>query len=287
MSSTKVYPITQAVVLSHDPDTNSLQVMLRDGQGLGQPVKVLYPGACDALRINQQPMPGRGTMGVIAFVNNDIKSGVWLGAVVGAIADAISSPVDDPFLKYESHWSGYWNSLDQGGNENTHWTDGSTLTVGSGFVPTRHIQNTEGVREAVPVAATDRPTATPFPFTFMHSTGTMVKIDALGNVTVSGVAAITADAVGAIDATSKASITATAPTITLDGSTEVYLTTPEVMVSQNMTVGANLTIEGNATSSTGTIDAYTLKATTGATGTFTAESGQTITVQYGIITNIS
>jgi len=106
-------------------------------------------------------------------------------------------------------------------------------------------------------------------------------------VTVSGVGTITATAPGAIDATSQASITATAPTITLDGSSAIGLTTPTVTASQNVTVGGNLTVDGNATASTGTIDAYTLKATTGATGTFTAQSGQTITVEYGIITNIS
>jgi len=288
MASTAVFPITQGTVIATNPDTNSVQVMIRDGQGLAYPIPVLIPGPCDALRIKQNPLPGRGTLGIIAFANNDLRSGVWLGAIPAGIPDAISNPTGDPFLDYQAHWSGYWHSLDSGGNENTYWPDGSTMVVGSGFTPTRHIQNAQGQRQAVPVAATDRPAKSPaMPFTFMHSTGTMVQISASGNVTVSGVGTITADAVGAIDATSQASITATAPTITLDGSTEIYLTTPTVMASQNVTVGGNLTIDGNATAGAGTIDAYTLKAATGATGTFTAESGQTITVEYGIITNIS
>jgi len=233
-------------------------------------------------------MPGRGTLGLIAFVNDDLRSGVWLGAIPAGIPDAISNPTGDPFLDYQAHWSGYWHSLDSGGNENTYWPDGSTMMVGSGFAPTRHIQNAQGQRQAVPVAETDRPAkSTPKPFVFTHATGTTISVDVSGNVIVSGVGTITATAPGAIDATSQASITATAPTITLDGSSEIYLTTPTVMASQNVTVGGNLTVDGDATASTGTISAETLKATSAATGTFTAQSGQTITVVEGIVTEIS
>ena len=288
MSSTAVFPITQGIVIATNPDTNSVQVMIRDGQGLAYPVPVLIPGPCDALRIKQNPLPGRGTLGIIAFTNNDIRSAVWLGAIPGGIPDAISNPTGDPFLDYQAHWSGYWHSLDSGGNENTCWPDGSTMMVGSGFTPTRHIQNAAGQREAVPVADTDRPAkSTPMPFTFTHSTGTTVSIDVSGDVTVNAVGNITAVSAKDIYATATTAMDLTAPTITLDGSSEIYLTTPEVMVSQNMTVAGNLTVDGDATSTTGTISAETLKATSAATGTFTAESGQTITVVEGIVTEIS
>ena len=219
MSSTAVYPITQALVLAQNPDTQSLTVMLRDGQGLSQPVPVMIPGPCDGLRIKQSAMPGRGTMGIVAFLNNDIRSGVWLGAIPTVMADAISNPTGDPFLNYESHFSGYWHSLDQSGSENTRWPDGSMLIVGSGFTPTRHIQNSAGQRESVPVADSDRPaTISPMPITLKHSSGTTVEIDSSGNVTVA--------ASGTILASSPTSIEAKAPVVKIDnGGTTQYLVT--------------------------------------------------------------
>src|ERR1700739_788853 len=101
MTSTAVYPITQGIVTATNPDTNSVQVMLRDGQGLAFPIPVLIQGPCDALRIKQNPMPGRGTLDSILIPNNDIRNAVWLGSLPSGIPDAISNPANDPFLEYQ------------------------------------------------------------------------------------------------------------------------------------------------------------------------------------------
>lgn len=214
-----LYPITQATVISQSPDTNSVVVMLKDGQGPAFPIPILCPGPSDGLRIKQSSMPGRGTLGIVAFVNNDIRNGVWLGAIPASQTDAISNPPNMPFLDYEAHFSGHWSALDQVGNQTTSFADGSSVVVGAKFTPYRHIQSATGARLRVPVAASDRPTpASPFPMTIDHISGTTVSIATNGNVVVSSV--------GTISASSPSQITATAPVVEItNGGTTQYLVT--------------------------------------------------------------
>ena len=184
-SPTVIYPITNATVVGQDPDTQTLYVMLRDGQGLG-PIQIIFPGACDALRLNQNPMPGKGTTGVVAFVNNDIKSGVWLGSFPPGLYDAIPNGLNEPFTKYESHWSGAWSAQDDSGNTTSVYPDGTSVVVGTEYTPYKHVRDaSSGQRTRVPMTASDRPpVASPFQMKITHASGATITISPSGVVTV-------------------------------------------------------------------------------------------------------
>jgi sorbitol-specific phosphotransferase system component IIA len=237
MQSTAIHHLTYATVVATVPDQNAVYVSLRNGEGLAAPVTVLLPGPCDGLRIKQAPLPGRGTQGVIAFLNGDLRSGVWLGAYPAGNFDAISNPANSPHLDYQSHWSGFWEALDESGSTTTTWPDGSQAIVGSGFTPTKHIQDANsGKRVVVARTASDYPTPpSPLPVAFNHKSGAKLTISSAGAVEASAAAGQTAtitansatiqiDASGNITITAAGNITATspgtvhvqAPTINLD-----------------------------------------------------------------------
>lgn len=150
------------------------------------PVKVLYNGAADALRINQKPLPGIGTHGTVIFPYGDARNGEWLGATYPSGMDAIQSDGTDtaPFVDYESHYSGYWKLLDGLGQLATVFPDGSSFTVGAASgvpVPNRHI--VEGnVRSAQPLTQGQRVASVPPPFTLTLGLSATGKL----NLTVNG-----------------------------------------------------------------------------------------------------
>ncbi len=136
--------ITVGQVVAQDPDGGGVTVVLRTtGQAPGYPVRMLYNGPADSLRIEQQPLPGRGTWGIVAFPYNDPRNGIWLGSFFPSQIDAIanltegSGPVDanESNIKYSAHFSGYYTLLDQVGQSATVYPDGSFAIVGSGFSP--------------------------------------------------------------------------------------------------------------------------------------------------------
>ena len=71
-----------AQVTAQDPDNGALTVIFRSGQLPGLPVKYGYQGPADALRISQPPLPGRGTWGLVAFPNGDIRNGIWICSIL-------------------------------------------------------------------------------------------------------------------------------------------------------------------------------------------------------------
>lgn len=191
-SSTQIYPITNGYVISQNPDTRTLAVMLRDGQILPS-VRVAHWGAMDALRIDQSPLPGKGTQGVLLLLNYDINSAVWMGSLPSTLADAIGSSADI-FLDYQSHWSGFWKSQDSSGSTNMTWPDGTQLTIGAAFSPIRHTVSAAGQRQAIAFTQAARVSSTPsaFPLLLAHSSGTRISISAAGAVQVSGVSTVEA-----------------------------------------------------------------------------------------------
>lgn len=185
--STCIYHLAHAQVMAQDADDRTLTILLRDGQMLSH-VPVLHYGPADGVRINQAALPGRGNVGVVALLNGDINSAVWLGAFQSALMDAIGSPTD-PFLEYLSHYSGYWSSLTSSGATTQVWPDGTQMVVGTGFSPQRHVVNGTGQRVSVTFTQEERvpSTPSPFPVQLTHATGTEVEIDSSGNAIVSGV----------------------------------------------------------------------------------------------------
>lgn len=181
-NSTQIFPITNGYVIAQNADTGTLAVQLRDGQILPR-VPVLYFGACDGLRINQAPLPGKGTQGIVLLVNDSINSAVWLGALTSTLMDAIGS-VSDEFVDYVSHWSGFWRSQDSTGSTTAQWPDSTQVIVGSAFSPTRHTVASDGTRRAIPFTQADRVASVPpgFPISILHSSGAKVTISGNGAV---------------------------------------------------------------------------------------------------------
>jgi phage baseplate assembly protein gpV len=161
-------------------------------------VKVLYDYA-DAVRVRQKPLPTIGSWGIVLFPYGDVRNGVWLGSYYPSQMDALTGSQAsgqgalDPFLDYETSFSGFWWLRDGQGNYAAQWPDGSWLTIGEGTsgttLPTvyRHtVVNNQ--QQVVPFTQAERVSNPPnaYNFTWEHKSGTTVAVDTSGNVTVSG-----------------------------------------------------------------------------------------------------
>lgn len=195
--------ITVGWVVSQDPDQGAVGVVLRTtGQGTAYPVKIGYYGPADALRIRQEALPGRGTMGLVAFPYGDTRNGVWICSLLQSGLDAITSSVSgtgqvpgaDAFIDYTSHYSGFWSQLNASGFYSAQFPDGSYLSAASSLTsgaPTllpvfRHIVSGNQQRSRAPYPMADRIPVTPSPFNFgfMHKSGTYGTIYSSGATTL-------------------------------------------------------------------------------------------------------
>jgi len=186
-----------AQVLTQDPENDSVTVVLQSGgQFPTAPIKMLYHGHADGMRINKKPLPGKGTWGLVMFANGDIRNGVWLGGYHSSLIDAIPNNASDPFVHYDAHFSGHWNHLDTYGNYAQQWADGSTLVVNASgaALPTiyRHTVDQTQVQQRVKYPYKDRVSAPPKPFAMAFTQavsggngGCAFSVDASGNSTLS------------------------------------------------------------------------------------------------------
>lgn len=184
-----------AVVMSHDAANDAMVVAFPSLQMPGTSVRRLYDGSADSLRISKKPLPTRGTHGLVIFPMGDLRNPVWLGAIQQNLSDAIPSDANDPFMHYDSHFSGHWSLLDQFGNHATQFADGTSLTVNAsgGALPTtyRNIVDQNQERQRVAFPFSQRVPSPPQPFTLSISQatsgslgGATVTIDASGNVNI-------------------------------------------------------------------------------------------------------
>lgn len=270
--------ITTGICISQDPDNGAVGVLLNTtGQGMPAPVKVLYYGPADSLRINQQPLPGVGSLGLLAFPHGDIRNGVWMGTILQSGIDAITStssgvgPTDalDAFTRFTSHWSGHAELLDAFGQTATQWIDGSYLAVASDAGPsgvpefpmlTRHVVNDGQVRMRQITGFDDRVDEVqdpPFNFGFAHASGTNIYIDPDGSLTVSGVGDMTYSTSGDVNVSASGAITLTASgqmTLTaeqrmaLNSSQDIDFTSNGGNVNITVNSGQTVTVTAGSTS---------------------------------------
>jgi len=192
--------LTVGQVVALDPEQRLLTIVLRTSfQSFGVPVKMGH-SVFDALRVSQRPMPGRGTWGLIAFPYGDDRNGIWLCAMPPSFIDAVTTTTSgapaptDPFIDYESHFSGWWRLLDGTGNEAIEWSDGTSLVIGSGTsLPTvyRHTVDSGQNRQKIPFLPADRIPTPPsaYNITLATKSGITFSVSASGAVTVSGATA--------------------------------------------------------------------------------------------------
>ncbi len=197
-----INPIQTGIVTAVDGKNHGVYVLLEGpggaAQGIGGPMSVQVGtfGPRDAVRIKADPLPSRGTRGVILFPRSDIRNGIWLCSIQATLNDA--SPFGPGFTQgaYEAQYSGLWRLDDETGQTSCVWPDGSSLVVSqSGAVPevTRHIVDTTdplGPKVAQVFAQSSRVPNPPSPFQFVyrHPSGAQVSVDAAGAVTVQAAA---------------------------------------------------------------------------------------------------
>jgi hypothetical protein len=245
----------RAMVIAHDPSSDSMYVMLSTGQITGFPVRRLYHGTADGMRINKPPLPVKGSWGLVIFPSGDARNGVWLGSYPPNMVDAIPNEQDDPFCDYHSHYSGHW-SFTHGisGYMATQFADGSYAIASSGsnlLTTHRHTVDDQQKQQRVEFKWSDRnPNPQPtFAYTFVQS-GTQFSVYLTGagstTVTFNQGQTLTIQQSGTgttwnIDGDGNITFS-TAGTVTITGSKQITMTTQilEVDASDHVTVNTPL-----------------------------------------------
>ena len=189
--------LVRAQVTAHDPPWGVRVAFRTTGQQISYRCYMSYDYAT-ALTASQRPLPQIGSWGLVCPVDDDLRSMVWIRAIVPSQQDALTTTMasgsapTDPHIDYQAHFSGDWHMLDGLGNYSRQWADGSYFTVGSGTtLPTvyRHTVDSTGTQQTIPFTRADRIPNPPSPsaYHYQHVTGTNFTIDVSGNVSVSGV----------------------------------------------------------------------------------------------------
>lgn len=180
--------LTQAVVISQDPVTGGLNVAFPSGQMAAYPVKFGFYGPADGVRINHPAMPGRGTWGIVAFPGGDDRAGVWISSIYNAMDDARTTNTD-AFLEYNSHQSGYYETLDNTGQKVIAFPDGTNIVIGaSTSKPTtyRHVVDDEQFAQLQEFTDAERVPNPPGAFSIIIRTasGVVLAVEPDGRVTI-------------------------------------------------------------------------------------------------------
>ncbi len=241
------YPrISRAVVIAQDTSVWGVKVMLLSGQSPPFTFQVIRNGCSDPYRINQPPLPVVGTWGIVASVNADERMGYWLGAVDANYITSVQNN-NDPYLKFESHYSGYVDYLDSQSIAFKQYADGTYLLCSTSTTPpllTRTIVNQDQTLSTVSLDLADRINSIPSPryFIFNHASGTDFTVDPSGSVSLQIASNGTLDALCGgssvnIDSTGNTTITGASgasfsanfngATISIDSSGVISITTPQ------------------------------------------------------------
>ncbi len=176
-------------VVAHVPQRHSVMCSLKtSGEVMTMSVQVPFAYA-DSLRVSQAPLPGLGSLGLIAFPYGDALNAVWLGTMNANLTDAVHTNGDafDPYIDYDAHFSGHWRMLDGQGNCAMQFADGSSIVMGSSTSlpqPYRHIVGPGQKRQRVPFTRAERIPNPPAPFVLNYSgaDGVQLSKDEEGNV---------------------------------------------------------------------------------------------------------
>jgi hypothetical protein len=178
-----------AQVVSVDADRGCVYVMLPSGEIPGSfPARMLHHGYADAVRINQAPLPVKGTDGIVLLLYGSTHNAVWMGSLNLQGQDARTHPTD-PDAVYDAHHSGAYDLMDGDGNWTKSFPDGTSITVAATAAPlaaTRHTVDQTQTRTSTPyTAAQRRPVAASARHIVVQTGGgTTVHITPAGGVSV-------------------------------------------------------------------------------------------------------
>lgn len=147
----------------------------------------------DPLRVRQKPLPTIGSWGIVLIPNGDIRNATWAFTTEPSLANALNYTGDatDPFMDYESHFSGDWYLLDGKGNFARQFADGSSLIMAAtSGLPTiyRNIVDEKQNQIKQEFKRSERIPNPPSGFyaLFDHISGTTFSVNPSGNFAVSG-----------------------------------------------------------------------------------------------------
>lgn len=180
--------ISNARVLAVDVANRRLTVSLPSRQIVV--VRMLIHGPADGVRVVHTAMPGRFTEGLVVFPAGDNRNGIWIGAIYASQMDALTTN-EDPFLEYNSHWSGAFEMMDGKGQWTKSFPDGTYVQVGDNTAKPatfRHTVDTRQNQQLTPFTDAERVPNPPSPrhVYVNHPSGTTQEIDPKGDVTVNG-----------------------------------------------------------------------------------------------------
>ena len=203
--------IATAQVIGYSEENHSVFVTLEaSSSGPSYQVKVLERYS-DGARIQQNPLPVRGSWGLVLFPYGDDRNGVWIGAFPPALVDAINAVAGDYGEYYESYPSDVYKLIDADANMLVSHPSGTWWAINqNGTKPTvyRHVVDSSTQKqERVAFPDSLRQTQTAPYVKFHHSSGTDIEIDPSGNVTASVTGTLDVTANGATTVTANAGVT--------------------------------------------------------------------------------
>ena len=186
--------IVLAQVFSVSPTDHAVQVIfttlagvLTPGTGQAFKVKVLQRRAGITGAILELPQVGE--WGLVCFPHGSDQMAVWLGSLNRDLSNLTWDGIG-PTTRLDQHESGVYRLIDDDGNVDTVFADGTYLRVGSGstLADREHYERQGQGKRSIPFA---NPTGVSATVHVQHSSGTTVTIDPDGTLTVHGVAPIT------------------------------------------------------------------------------------------------
>lgn len=191
--------IVLAQVIGVSPDDHAVQVLfttmasvLNSTNVSPLKVKVLQRRAGTHGAILELPQVGE--WGLVCFPNGSDQMAVWLGSVNRDLSNLAWDGIGAK-ARLDQHESGVYSLIDDAGNVDSVFPDGTYLRIGSGTVKADrlHHERQGQVRRTVPF---DNPTGNPVTIHLSHSSGTQVTIQPDGSVNVIGQTDVTVQAGG-------------------------------------------------------------------------------------------
>lgn len=163
-------------------------------------VKVLQPRA--GLHGAILELPQIGEWGLVCFPNGSDQMAVWLGSLNRDLSNLAWDGIGEN-TRLDQHESGVYRLLDDAGNLDMVFADGSYIRIGQGTdLAARFHHERQGQERRSPSFV--NPVGNPGSIFLRHSSGTTVQIDQAGAVTVQGIGPITVHGTGNVTVQSDA-----------------------------------------------------------------------------------
>jgi len=200
-SQPKLSGIVLAQVVSVSPDDHALGVIFSTLSGIfpagtGSPLQVKVLQRRGSINAAVLEIPQVGEWGLVCFPHGSDQMAVWLGSINQDASNLAWDGIGKT-TRLDQHESGAYSLVDDAGNLDVSFPDGTYVRVGTGSTPADrfHHERQGDVRRSVPFSP---PTGAPATVHLHHSSGSSVQIDPDGTVTVQGITDVTVNADGAV-----------------------------------------------------------------------------------------